>query len=133
RPGGVMGPEAQTMDAPGGRPEIASSWHRASLAGVDQAGNFDRLVPGDIDPNSSLLVGAGPVLDELEAGLAGTGYSTILGDRECRVIRRWFDDSRTEASFDTLNIREGARMLEETIGTNGLGTAFETHQAVTRS
>src|ERR1700761_2660518 len=116
---------------PAGRPEIADSWHRASLAGVSQAGDFGRLVPGDIDPNSSLLVGAGPVLDELEAGLAGTGYSTILGDRECRVIRRWFDDSRTQASFDTLNIREGARMLEETSGTNGLGPAFETHQAVT--
>ena len=97
----------------------------------DQAGDFGRLVPGDIDPNSSLLVGAGPVLDELEAALAGTGYSTILGDRECRVIRRWFDDPRTEASFDPLNIREGASVLEETIGTNALGTAFETHRAVT--
>jgi len=126
-----MGPEAQTMDAPGGRPEIASSWHRASLAGVDQAGNFDRLVPGDVDPNSSLLVGAAPVLDELEASLAGTGYSTILGDRECRVVRRWFDNPRTEAGFDTLNLREGVSVLEETIGTNALGTVFETRLAVT--
>ncbi len=62
-------------DAPAVRPEIADSWHRASLAGVDQAGDFGRLVPGDIDPGSSLLTGAGPVLDELEASLAGTGYS----------------------------------------------------------
>jgi transcriptional regulator of acetoin/glycerol metabolism len=113
------------------RPEIADSWHRASLAGVSPAGDFGRLVPGDIDQNSSLLVGAGPVLDELEASLAGTGYSTLLGDRECRVIRRWFDDPRTGAGFDTLNLREGASVLEENIGTNALGTAFETHQAVT--
>jgi sigma-54 dependent transcriptional regulator, acetoin dehydrogenase operon transcriptional activator AcoR len=127
-----MGPANRAMDgAPDARPEIARSWHRASLAGVDQAGDFGRLVPGDIDPNSSLLIGAGPVLDELEASLAGTGYSTLLGDRECRVVRRWFDAPRTEASFDALNIREGASVLEETIGTNALGTAFETHLAVT--
>jgi transcriptional regulator of acetoin/glycerol metabolism len=127
-----VSPASRTAgDAPDARPEIAESWHRASLAGVDQAGDFGRLVPGDIDPNSSLLVGAGPVLDELEASLAGTGYSTILGDRECRVVRRWFDDPRTGASFDSLNLREGACVLEETIGTNALGTAFETHRAVT--
>src|ERR1700753_1367678 len=131
RPGDVMGPEARTMDAPGGRPEIAQSSHRPSLAGVDQAGNLDRLVPGDIDPGSSLLVGAAPVLEELETSLAGTGYSTILGDRECRVVRRWFDNPRTEAGFDTLNLREGVSVLEEAIGTNALGTVFETRLAVT--
>jgi transcriptional regulator of acetoin/glycerol metabolism len=120
-----------TYDAPGARPEIADSWRRASLAGVDHAGDFGRLVPCDIDPNSSLLVGAAPVLDELEDSLAGTGYSTVLGDRECRVVRRWFDDPRTEASFDALNIRPGASLLEETIGTNGLGTVLETRRAVT--
>ena len=126
-----MSPDSWTVNAPDARPEIAESWHRASLAGVDQAGSFDRLVPGDIDPGSSLLVGAAPVLDELEASLAGTGYSTILGDRECRVVRRWFDNPRTEAGFDTLNLREGVSVLEETIGTNALGTVFETRLAVT--
>jgi sigma-54 dependent transcriptional regulator, acetoin dehydrogenase operon transcriptional activator AcoR len=126
-----MSPDSRTMDAPDARPEIAESWHRASLAGVDQAGDFGRLVPGDIDPNSSLLIGAAPVLGELEASLAGTGFSTILGDRECRIVRRWFDNPRTEASFDSLNIREGASVLEETIGTNALGTVFETRLAVT--
>ena len=126
-----MSPDSRTVNVPDARPEIAESWHRASLAGVDQASNFDRLVPGDIDPGSSLLLGAGPVLEELETSLAGTGYSTILGDRECRVVRRWFDNPRTEAGFDTLNLREGVSVLEETIGTNALGTVFETRLAVT--
>jgi transcriptional regulator of acetoin/glycerol metabolism len=127
-----MSPVRETTDGtPAARPEIAQSWHRASLAGVSPAGDFGRLVPGDIDQNSSLLIGAGPVLDELEASLAGTGYSALLGDRECRVVRRWFDDRSTESSFDALNIREGASVLEESIGTNALGTAFETRLAVT--
>lgn len=117
-------------DAAGVRPEIAASWLRASLAGVDRSGALDRLVLNDIDLNSSLLVGARPVLDELEASLAGTGYSTVLGDRECRVVRRWFDDPQMREWFDALNLREGASLLEDTIGTNALGTVFETRHAV---
>lgn len=117
-------------DVPGGRADIAASWRRASLAGLKPAGTFERLVPGDIDRNSSLLVGAGPVLDQLEASLAGTGFSTILGDRECRIVRRWFDDPHTRESFDALNIREGASLLEDTVGTNALGTVFETRHPV---
>lgn len=117
-------------DVPGGRADIAASWRRASLAGVAQAGALDRLVPGDIDPHSSLLVGAGPVLDQLESSLAGTGYSTILGDRECRIVRRWFDDPHTRESFDALNLREGASLLEDRVGTNALGTVLETRHPV---
>lgn len=112
------------------RPDIAASWRRASLAGVERSGSFERLVPGDIDTSSSLLIGAGPVLEQLETSLAGTGYSTILGDRECRIVRRWFDDAVTRDGFDDLNIREGASLLEDTIGTNGLGTVFETRHPV---
>jgi transcriptional regulator of acetoin/glycerol metabolism len=114
----------------GARAEIAASWRRASLAGVEEAGSFERLVPCDIDRNSSLLVGAGPVLDQLESSLTGTGYSTILGDRECRIVRRWFDDPHTRESFDALNLREGASLLEDTVGTNALGTVFETRHPV---
>lgn len=117
-------------DVAGARAEIAASWRRASLAGVEEAGSFERLVPGDIDRNSSLLVGAGPVLDQLESSLAGTGYSTILGDRECRIVRRWFDDPHTQESFDALNLREGASLLEDVVGTNALGTVFETRHPV---
>jgi transcriptional regulator of acetoin/glycerol metabolism len=122
---------AAPRDFPTGlRPAIAQSWQRATLAGVDHRGSFAQLIPGDIDEDSSLLLGAGPVLDSLEESLAGTGWSTILGDRECRVVRRWFDDPRTQDAFDDLNIRSGASMLEECVGTNGLGTVFETRTPV---
>lgn len=126
-----MAQRATTYDeVPGARPDIAASWRRASLAGVEHSGSFERLVPRDIPRDSPLLVGAGPVLDQLESSLVGTGYSTILGDRECHIVRRWFDDPHTRESFDALNIREGASMLEDTIGTNGLGTVFETRLPV---
>lgn len=126
----MSSPASSYDDSACARPEIAASWRRASLAGVQRTGAFDRLVPGDIDRSSTLLQLAGPVLEKLEGDLAGTGYSTILGDRECRIVRRWFDDPTTRASFDALNLREGASLLEDTIGTNGLGTVFETRHPV---
>lgn len=112
------------------RPDIAASWRRASMAGVQHVGVIERLVPADVDPRSSLLVGAGPVLEQLELSLAGTGYLTIVADRECRVVRRWFDDPATRDSLDALNIREGVSLLEDVVGTNGLGTVFETRDPV---
>lgn len=126
----MSSPQTAVDDGAGARPDIAASWRRASLAGVERTGAFDRLVPGDIDRKSSLLIGAAPVLEELEESLTGTGYSTILGDRECRIVRRWFDDPVTRDSFDALNLREGASLLEDNIGTNGLGTVFETRHPV---
>ncbi|MEO9322854.1 helix-turn-helix domain-containing protein [Nocardioides sp. C4-1] len=117
-------------EVPDARPDIAASWRRAELAGVARQGGFEHLVPGAYDTHSALLVGAAPVLEQLEEGLRGTGYSTILGDRECRVVRRWFDDDRTRAGFDSLNIREGASLLEDVVGTNGLGTVVETRHPV---
>lgn len=112
------------------REYIAESWRRSSLAGVERSGSFERLVPRDIDLKCSLVIGAAPVLDQLEASLTGTGFSTILGDREGRIVRRWDDDPRTREGLDELNIREGVSMLEEAIGTNGIGTAFETRHPV---
>ncbi|UUZ45552.1 hypothetical protein LP422_05515 [Janibacter limosus] len=86
--------------------------------------------PEGVRPQRVAPVGAGPVLDQLEASPAGTGFSTILGDRECRIVRRWDDDPRTREGLDLLNIREGTSMLEENVGTNGLGTVFETRHPV---
>lgn len=117
-----------SLEFPDLRPDIAASWRRADLAGVDHAATFDQLPGREVDPRTSLLVGAAPVLHELEEGLVGTGYSTLLGDRDCRVVRRWFDDPRTREGFDALNIVEGVSLLETDFGTNGLGTVFETRK-----
>lgn len=114
----------------GMRPDIAESWHRVNMAGLDPTAPFEIPSSVEVDPASVLLVGAAPVLDELESGLRGSNYSTLLVDRDCRIVRRWFDDPRVEAGFDELNIRRGASLLEEAIGTNALGTVMETRRAI---
>ncbi|MDO9377922.1 MAG: helix-turn-helix domain-containing protein [Nocardioidaceae bacterium] len=122
--------DVDVPDVRGVRPDIAQSWHRVGLSGLDPAGAFDRLVPAEVDLESPLVVGAAPVLDELEAGLSGSGYLTVLVDRDCRVVRRWFDDVAARESFDDLNIVHGARLDEDTIGTSALGTVMETRHGM---
>lgn len=114
----------------GMRPDIAESWHRVNMAGVDPAAPFQDPAEIEIDPASALLVGAAPVLEELESNLRGSNYSTLLVDRDCRIVHRWFDDRRVEAGFDELHLRRGASLLEEAIGTNALGTVMETRRAI---
>ncbi|MEN8673901.1 helix-turn-helix domain-containing protein [Nocardioides sp.] len=111
------------------REDIALSWRRVSMAGLDPCAEFDTAAH-DVDPRSSLLMGATPVLEELEEHLRGSNYSTLLVDRDCRVVRRWFDDHRVESGFDALKLTLGASLLEENIGTNALGTAMVTRQGI---
>ena len=94
------------------REDIALSWRRVSMAGLDPCAEFDTAAH-DVDPRSSLLMGATPVLEELEEHLRGSNYSTLLVDRDCRVVRRWFDDHRVESGFDALKLTLGASLLEE--------------------
>lgn len=124
--------DAQEMDAAlrsAPREDIALSWRRVSMSGLDPAAVFETQAH-DIDLRSSLLVGATPVLEELEDSLKGSNYSTLLVDRDCRVVRRWFDDPRIESGFDALNLTLGASLIEENVGTNALGTVMVTRQGI---
>ncbi len=112
------------------RAEIATSWQRARSAGVDPERALDRIPFAEVDLQSRLLVAARPVLEVLEAELAGTSFCTVLADRDCRIVHRWFDDPRVERILDSLGVRTGATFLEEHVGTNALGTALETGHTV---
>jgi transcriptional regulator of acetoin/glycerol metabolism len=111
------------------RKDIALSWQRVTMAGLDPSAEFDTAAQ-DVDPGSSLLVGATPVLEELEENLRGSNYSTLLVDRDCRIVRRWFDDARIESGLDALKLTLGVSLLEESVGTNALGTAMVTRQGI---
>ncbi|MGX6446496.1 sigma-54-dependent Fis family transcriptional regulator [Patulibacter sp. S7RM1-6] len=112
------------------RDTIARSWRRARRSGLDPAAPAFTTQIGDVDLGSSLLTAAAPVLDELERGLLGSDYATLLVDRDCRLVRRWSDDARIATDFDAVNIALGASLVEENIGTNALGTVMVTQQSI---
>ncbi len=112
------------------RPAIARSWRRSDLVGLDPGDVLARLRPAEVDVGSPLMVAAGPVLQQLDESLRGTKYCTVLVDRDCRVVHRWSDDRHIDAGLDELNIRIGAGLREEDIGTNALGTVMETRESL---
>lgn len=112
------------------REEIELSWRRATMSGLDRATAVGAVGTKEVDPSSALLLGAAPVLEALELSLAGSGYCTVLADRECRVARRWTDDHRTESGLDALGVTLGASLLEDSVGTNALGTALATRHGI---
>jgi transcriptional regulator of acetoin/glycerol metabolism len=112
------------------RREIALSWHRSRLAGVDP-GRVTELVPQEeYDHASPLLAAAGCALDRLQYDLRGSGYFVLLADRDCRVVHRWLDEPAGTDVFEDLNVRPGAVLREEAVGTNALGTVMETGQGL---
>lgn len=111
--------------------EIALSWRRSEMCGLSPTTCVDHPSVEEVNLFTPLLLGAIPVLQELENDLRGTKYSTLLVDRDCRVVRRWCDDPRAESGFDALNVTVGASLLEDNVGTNALGTAFAARRAVT--
>jgi len=114
------------------RPEIELSWKRSRLSGVaPEAEHIAELSVVEFDPGSHLVAAASPVLEQMAGKLSGTAYSLLLGDRDCRLVYRWFDDPRFESVMDSLGLRGGASLAEDSVGTNALGTAIETRHGIT--
>ncbi|MGQ0575556.1 MAG: sigma-54-dependent Fis family transcriptional regulator [Pseudonocardia sp.] len=111
------------------RPEIASSWHRAQLAGLHpESGGRPTLV--DVDVSSRLMSAAAPVLRELAEHLDGNAFSLMLTDRDCRIVHRWGGDHRFVDAIDAYGVAVGVQVDEESFGTNAMGTAMETGSSV---
>jgi sigma-54 dependent transcriptional regulator, acetoin dehydrogenase operon transcriptional activator AcoR len=113
------------------RPEIARSWRRAELAGLDPALPIHRLGHQEFDRRSRLLLAATPVLDAIAENLAGTAFSVALADRDARIVARRFGQARLEHHLDALGITPGRRFTEETTGTNAIATVHELRSGVT--
>lgn len=100
------------------------------MAGLDPEVVLEQVVYADVDRRSSLLAAAGPVLDDLRARLEGTGFCTLLVDRDGRVAHRWCDGADAFRAFDDLGVDVGASLIEEAVGTNAPGTVLETRRSI---
>ncbi len=108
----------------GPRPRIAVSWSRSRLSGVSPCPPGD-LPFQEIDPEDRLLRAARPVLGRLAAAVAGTRMTIILADRRGRLLDRKAGDRSLNARLDRLSVAPGFLYAEDTVGTNGVGTAAE--------
>lgn len=103
--------------------EIDRSWRRSIGAGAQRETGAFRFV-NEFDADSELCRAAHPVLDRLEATLQDMGTAIFLADRTGQIVARRAGRSE-RARFDNAFAAEGFDFSEESIGTNGLGTAIQ--------
>lgn len=110
------------------RPEIADSWKRSRLCGVDP----DRVsaVPGEAELDTRFARTAVPVLSRMAEVMVGSRTSLLLSAPDGTMLWRWVDDQRLAARLDGNDAVVGTRWSEDVVGTNGIGTSLETARPV---
>ncbi|WP_259315332.1 sigma-54-dependent Fis family transcriptional regulator [Capillimicrobium parvum] len=123
---GLMHAEWNSEWLPG---EIDRSWRRSITAGATRKpGSFHYV--NEFDADSELSRAARPILDRLEGMLQDLGTSIFLADRTGQIVARRVAGRSERARFDNACAAEGFDFSEESIGTNGLGTAIQEAGAV---
>lgn len=109
--------------------EIDRSWRRSISAGAMREPGSFRYVD-EFDSDSELCRAARPILDRLQGTLQDLGTSIFLADRSGQIVARRVEGRSERARFDNVCAAEGFDFSEESIGTNGLGTAMLEDSAV---
>lgn len=112
------------------RPEIAASWERSARSGVRP----DHLAPAEADDvavGGRLATLAAPVLDRLGRHLDEARATLVLTDARARVLDRRAGVTGLADVLDDVGLVPGHSYAEDTVGTNGMGTAAEERRPVT--
>jgi transcriptional regulator of acetoin/glycerol metabolism len=106
------------------RDTILASWWRSRRWNV-AADHIDLTYVRDPDLDTPLTRSAGPVLYDLREQLDGQPISIILTDPAGVVLTRLTADIDLERHLDTVQLAPGFSYAEQSVGTNGIGTALE--------
>ena len=108
---------------------VAASWLRSRTAGVDAA-TSQALFHSDLDTSSRLVRCSRPIIDRLSEETANIPLSIAVTDGKARVLTR-VDNSRTIGLLlDDVSFAPGFDYTEGGMGTNGVGTVFESGQPI---
>jgi sigma-54 dependent transcriptional regulator, acetoin dehydrogenase operon transcriptional activator AcoR len=106
------------------RETILASWWRSRRWKV-AADRIDLAYTGDPDLDTPLTRSAVPVLRHLREHLEGQPISVILTDAAGVVLTRMRADFDLDRHLDSVKLAPGFSYAEESVGTNGIGTALE--------
>lgn len=107
---------------------LAASWERSQQAGVDSSQPHSDFT--DIDTGSLLTRCAYPVLRQLGMDIADFPMVIGLTDHRARLVQRIDTSSAVARLLDRVDFAPGFSYSESTMGTNGVGTVFESGQPV---
>ncbi len=115
---------AETVEPNRVRDTILASWWRSRRWNV-AADHIDLSYVRDPDLDTPLTRNALPVLRNLHQHLEGQPISVILTDANGVVLTRLTADHDLERHLDGVKLAPGFSYAEESVGTNGIGTALE--------
>jgi transcriptional regulator of acetoin/glycerol metabolism len=115
---------AESVDPHQVRDTILASWWRSRRWKV-AADRIDLRYTGDPDLDTPLTRSALPVLQHLREHLEGQPISVILTDAAGVVLTRLVADHDLDRHLDSVQLAPGFSYAEESVGTNGIGTALE--------
>ena len=114
----------------GVRPEIARSWRRSRMSGVEADGPELPFFPDFETVTSKLYLAAQPILQRCAERLLDANSSIVLADRRARVLGRWSGDRSLDRGLERANVAPGFLLAETVAGTNGIGTVVEESKPV---
>jgi transcriptional regulator of acetoin/glycerol metabolism len=115
---------AEPVDPSQVRDTILASWWRSKRWKV-AADRIELSYNGDPDLDTPLTRSAMPVLRHLREHLEGQPVSVILTDASGVVLTRLVADHELARHLDSVQLAPGFSYAEESVGTNGIGTALE--------
>lgn len=108
---------------------VEASWRRSYSAGVDAA-NVQARYHADLDTSSRLVRCSQPVIERLREETADLPLSIALTDNKARILTRADTTPTIGAMLDRVMFAPGFDYAEGGVGTNGVGTVFESGQPV---
>ncbi len=112
------------------RQTILASWRRSQEFQVE-ADRIDPLYQGDQNLDIPLMRGAEPVLHKLGEQFDGQPISLILTDASGVVLTQRTGDVDLKRHLERVELVPGFSYGEQSVGTNGIGTALEDGRATT--
>lgn len=116
-------------EIPGVRDIITASWRRAIEHRVD-TDEPDPVYVADRDEESLLARTSAPILANLSDELAAHPVAILLTDANGLVVSRSSTDRALNGGLDRVSLAPGFSYAEESVGTNGIGTALECQKSV---
>ncbi|WP_433574796.1 sigma-54-dependent Fis family transcriptional regulator [Nocardia brasiliensis] len=112
------------------RPEIALSWRRSQISGLDPSSPDLRFV-SDVATRSGRLLGAArPVLGALADQLDDEPFFVVLADRDSHIIDAATSPRPLRGILERLGAVAGGLFLEENTGTNAIATTHELRRGI---
>ncbi len=108
---------------------VAASWRRSLSAGVD-AQTSEAVFYPDLDTSSRLVRCSRPIIERLSVETADIPLSIALTDSRSRVLTRVDTSSTIGLLLDDIWFAAGFGYAETCMGTNGVGTVFESGRPV---